>query len=140
MQGRIQCHKNLFVKHIVDSPLCEVCNNKKESADHIIFHCDQGLDVILQLLSGLLLGFNGQLTKLLGTYTVLCCQVPFLRNALALCCWQLWKRRNGIIFRNEAQSLRQFVTACRNEAQLWRLRMPVASRHVVNQWCNVLTS
>jgi hypothetical protein len=40
MQGRIQCRKNLFVKHIVDSPLCEICNNEEESADHIIFHCD----------------------------------------------------------------------------------------------------
>jgi hypothetical protein len=39
--------------------------------------------MILQLLSRLLLGLSGQLTKLLGTYTVLRCQIPLLRNALA---------------------------------------------------------
>lgn len=56
---------------------------------------------------------------------------------IALCCWQLWKRWNGIVSRNETQSLQQVLAACKIEAQLWRLRMPVASKAIADLWCNL---
>jgi hypothetical protein len=59
---------------------------------------------------------------------------------IALCCWQLWKRRNGIVFRNEALNLQQVLAACKVEAQLWHLRMPVPSRAVTNLWCHVFNN
>jgi hypothetical protein len=36
-----------------------------------------------------------------------------------LCCWQLWKRRNALVFRQEAASLKCLLQRCGNEAEIW---------------------
>jgi hypothetical protein len=35
-----------------------------------------------------------------------------------LCCWQLWKQRNGIIFQQETLTKRQVLLACKQEAEV----------------------
>lgn len=52
-----------------------------------------------------------------------------------LCCWHLWKRRNGITFRQESMSLRQTLQACKNEARLWSCRLPCGERNIAAHWC-----
>lgn len=44
---------------------------------------------------------------------------------MVLCYWQLWKCRNGFIFRNEALNLKQVLASCKVETNLWRYRLPV---------------
>jgi hypothetical protein len=138
LQGRIQCRHNLCKKTIVDSPICEVCNSEDETSEHIILRCgfavafweaigfswssDQSIGELYQATRP-----NNILEDQFGTF-------------IALCCWQLWKRRNGIVFRNEALNLQQVLAACKVEAQLWRLRMPVPSRAVTNLWCHVFNN
>jgi len=39
MQRRIQCRVNLLRKQIIDSAVCEVCEQEDESADHVIVGC-----------------------------------------------------------------------------------------------------
>jgi len=46
---------------------------------------------------------------------------------ILLCCWQLWKRRNGVVFREEHKTLRQMLMACKADAALWRCRVKQAS-------------
>lgn len=59
---------------------------------------------------------------------------------ILLCCWQLWKRRNGLVFRDETMNLRQILVACREEARLWSYRMHGSSREVSQTWCSVFSS
>ncbi|KAF8691996.1 hypothetical protein HU200_039941 [Digitaria exilis] len=35
-----------------------------------------------------------------------------------LCCWQLWKRRNGVIFRQETMTLRELLHQAREDTTL----------------------
>jgi hypothetical protein len=44
-----------------------------------------------------------------------------LSTFVALCCWHLWKRRNGVIFRSECANLRQTMIARVSEVKLWKL-------------------
>lgn len=53
---------------------------------------------------------------------------------LALCFWQLWKRRNAFVFRNEQLSMRQMLVSCSSEATLWWERLPRKQRAVVDAW------
>ena len=68
--------------------------------------------------------------------------VPDLHfNTLVLLgCWLLWKRRNRLIFDGVAMSMREFLASMRSEADLWRQRIKVEERWVVDQWCVILVS
>jgi hypothetical protein len=118
VKGRIQCGSNLFRKNIVDAPGCVICVAPQETPEHIVFDCHFAVDfweaVGLQIP-------QGQRTQNLQMITSVP-QVQF-SSFVALCCWQLWKRRNGVVFRNEALSLRQLALSCKAEAKLWRARM-----------------
>jgi hypothetical protein len=35
----------------------------------------------------------------------------------------LWKRRNGVVSRNETTSMNQFLSSCIGEAKLWKYRL-----------------
>ncbi|OEL15159.1 hypothetical protein BAE44_0023823, partial [Dichanthelium oligosanthes] len=59
---------------------------------------------------------------------------------ILLCCWQLWNRRNGVIFRNEVSTLRQTLQACREEARLWGCRLPRSAVTVCDSWCTIFFS
>ena len=43
-----------------------------------------------------------------------------------LCCWQLWKRRNGVVFQGEEATVIQLLQNCKAEARLWACRLPRA--------------
>ena len=56
-----------------------------------------------------------------------------------LCCWHLWKRRNGIVFRQESLNLPQFLQNCKLDARAWSCRLPRQDMGVSDHWCNVLS-
>ena len=71
------------------------------------------------------------------------CDRPDRRSSstfLLLCCWQLWKHCNGVVFNHEAPSLQMLLRRCREDAALWRLRLPVASRPDADAWLARLTA
>jgi hypothetical protein len=59
---------------------------------------------------------------------------------LALCCWQLWKRRNGVVFRSEALTLQQLLNECKKDANLWRSRLKTTAKPIVDKWCEIFDS
>jgi hypothetical protein len=61
----------------------------------------------------------------------------FFSTFVALCCWQLWKRRNGVIFRSESATLRQVLATCMADAQLWKLRLPKKDAIIAETWVGV---
>jgi hypothetical protein len=50
-----------------------------------------------------------------------------------LCCWNLWKHRNAVVFR-ERPCLPFLLKRCHEDAQLWRLRLPQARAADVDAW------
>lgn len=136
VKGRIQCNSNLYHKHVVDSPICTICGSAEETLDHIIFRCAFATHLWLAIglqpgsdISAKTLHFNLNING-----------VPNAQyNAFAaLCCWQVWKRRNGLILRNEPQTLRQLIMSCKTEAIQWRARMPKRGKTAVYEWCRLL--
>jgi len=77
----------------------------------------------------------------LGDIHNICCpsNLPqkHLNTFVALCCWQLWKRRNGVIFRSETTSLQKTFPACISDANLWKLRLPRKDRNLADVWVGV---
>jgi hypothetical protein len=134
-KGRVQCRANLHRKHIVDSPTCAVCGAAEETAEHIVFHCD----FAVQFWSA----FGLQSSQNLGSSNLHCIQtIGNLPDAqyntfIILCYWQLWKRRNGFVFRGEALNLRQVILSSKSEANQWRARMPKRDKRVVDEWCRL---
>lgn len=134
-RGRIQCRSNLFRKKIADSPRCALCPSADETPDHIIFGCP----------------FAIQFWNALGFQAVVSLQTQQLHSVrhlpqlpkdqfsafISLCCWQLWKRRNGVVFRNEQLGLRATFISCKTEALQWRHRIPRKSKKVLDSWCSL---
>ncbi|KAF8642174.1 hypothetical protein HU200_067437 [Digitaria exilis] len=54
---------------------------------------------------------------------------------MLLCCWQLWKRRNGMVFRQETLSLPQLLLQCKQDARAWSCRLPGDDVNISTQWC-----
>jgi hypothetical protein len=63
---------------------------------------------------------------------------PDLQSTLLLlCCWQLWKHRNEVIFRQAQPSLPYLLTKCREDALLWKDRLPPRLQHIADSWCSL---
>jgi hypothetical protein len=138
LKGRIQCRSNLFRKHIVDSPACLICGVDQETLDHLIFQCPIAAQfwsqIRLQSSSNLQCGNWHNIQKIRG--------IPDEQYSafVLLCCWQLWKRRNAFVFRDEQITIRQLILLRKVEAKLWRVRMPKKSKKIIDEWTKVLDS
>jgi hypothetical protein len=136
LQRRNQCRTVLFRKHIVDSPICEICNITDETLEHIIHGCSLGKEVWMRLnLQSMISMDMGQLHTIANhTATV----IPELPSFIALVCWHVWKARNAKVFRNEEHSVDRVLLDCRLAAELWQYRFPRAKRQTATQWCSIL--
>jgi hypothetical protein len=47
---------------------------------------------------------------------------------MLLCCWNLWKHRNAVAFREQQSCLALLLKNCRDDAQVWRARVPILAR------------
>lgn len=131
-KNRIQCRSNLCRKRIVDSPACEICGHQEESTDHIILHCSFARDFWSKL--GLTISDAFSIKEV---HTLPRLQsIPTVQYScfFALWCWQLWKRRNAFIFRNETLSVRQILQASCLDVNAWRPRIPKKQRNVADAW------
>ncbi|KAF8707126.1 hypothetical protein HU200_030365 [Digitaria exilis] len=59
---------------------------------------------------------------------------------MLLGCWVLWKRRNAVVLRQEAQTLVEALRQAREEARLWSCRMRREEADLGDLWCNVFSS
>jgi hypothetical protein len=132
-KGGIQCRSNLFRKRVVDSPNCLVCGAPDESPEHIIFNCPIAVQFWNAL--GKQAPQNNHTNQLHCIEKLPNCPDEQYSAFISLCCWQLWKRRNGVVFRNEHQSLRNLLLSCKAEAANWKAKMPKKSKKVTESWC-----
>jgi hypothetical protein len=130
-RGRIQCRTVLFSKTMVDDPTCEICRASEESADHIVCGCN----LAGQLWQKLQIQVNPGDLDIIHSWSP---PTNIPREAfstfLAMCCWQLWKARNALIFRSEATSVQALLLQCKITATQWAFRLPATKSHIAQAW------
>jgi hypothetical protein len=133
--GRVQCRVNLARKGIVQDTTCEICGQAPEDTAHIFIHC--GFASRLWGILGVQIApdRSNVLLSLLRPPTI---PTKHYNMFVLLCCWQLWKRRNAVVFRGERSPLATTMLLCRSEAELWRHRLRQEDYHIVAAWCRVL--
>jgi hypothetical protein len=139
VHGRIQRKSNLFRKKVVDSP-CEVCNLADETPSHLVGECDFASQFWMKLGIQLLVNGVGIASEMHLITAPPHAPAKHFSTFIALCCWMLWKRRNGVVFRNETTSMNQFLSSCIGEAKLWKYRLPKKERQIADSWCNLFNS
>ncbi|XP_073351793.1 uncharacterized protein [Aegilops tauschii subsp. strangulata] len=138
VQRRIHTRDVLLRKCIVAATEadCPLCAAPLETADHMLFAYP----------------FAGAFWNKLGVDTdgVRVCGLPRLATAVGavtesavefalLCCWQLWKHRNAVVFQRQQPSLQRVVGCCREDTTLWRGRLPESRRGHVETWLHALS-
>ncbi|CAO2038699.1 unnamed protein product [Urochloa humidicola] len=135
---RIQSRVNLRRKNILDDDTCELCHGCPETLDHIVFHCPTAR-LFWQTL-GFQLDQQQQVQELHQLPRPSDIPADEYETFILLCCWQLWKRRNEVVFRGETMTMRQLLHSCRDEVRLWECRLPRASQSVSNAWCTLFVN
>uniref|UniRef100_A0ACD5TEB0 Uncharacterized protein n=1 Tax=Avena sativa TaxID=4498 RepID=A0ACD5TEB0_AVESA len=55
-----------------------------------------------------------------------------------LCCWNLWKHRNAVAFREQNPGISLLFRMCRDDAKLWRVRLPPDRAQDADVWLHCL--
>jgi hypothetical protein len=133
--GRVQCRVNLARKKFVQDTTCEVCGQAPEDTAHIFLHCGFASSFWGALGVQIAPDHSNVLLSLLRPSTV---PAKHYNMFVLLCCWQLWKRRNAVVFRGERSPLAITMLLCRYEAELWRYRLRHEDHQIVVAWCRAL--
>lgn len=115
MHGRLQCRANLHKKTIVDNATCELCNGAPEKAEHLLFSCPFSASFWGHL--GFRIGSETPGTELLQVTRPQNVPAKHFDTFMLLCCWQLWKRRNGVVFRQEMLTQPQLLLQCKQDEE-----------------------
>jgi hypothetical protein len=51
-----------------------------------------------------------------------------------LVCWNVWKHRNSVVFRDDRLDPRRLLAMCKADAALWRERLPSSVRDEADMW------
>ena len=136
---RVNTRDVLLRKTIVDraGAGCPVCSAELETADHLMFGCP----------------FAREFWRAVGCVVITADTSVEWRFALdvrvavgdaspdafvLLCCWHLWKHRNAVVFQRLVPSLARARQCCREDADLWRVRLQQDRRAHVDSWLRAL--
>jgi len=133
VQGKIQCKTNLLLKNIVDDAECELCHMDVESPDHLILHCPTATQFWTVL--GITIPPTASVSCMWELPRPDHIPAPSYHTFLLLCAWQLWKHRHDVVFRNMEPSLLRLMLAYKEDARLWRCRLPHALQGIREAWC-----
>ena len=138
IRGGIQSREHLMRRHVLADAVCEVCNCGEETAAHIMFHCAFASTCWEALQIELPANMTPMLLPQLQPPALL--SHKHFDAFLLLCCWQLWKRRNNVIFRQQTDSLGTVLRAAKEEARTWSYRLPQRDLAIGNSWCTLFDS
>jgi hypothetical protein len=133
--GRVQCRVNLARKKVVQDTTCEVCGQAPEDTAHIFLHCGFASSFWGTLGVQIAPDRSNVLLSLLRPSTI---PAKHYNMFVLLCCWQLWKCRNVVVFRGERSPLATTMLLCRSKAELWRHRLRHEDYQIVVAWYRAL--
>ena len=55
---------------------------------------------------------------------------------IILCCWEIWKHRNEVVFRGLELSVDRLVAACKESTHSWVCRIPSKNASLATKWRN----
>ncbi|XP_051210752.1 uncharacterized protein [Lolium perenne] len=138
VQHRLPSRANLLRKTILteEESSCPLCGEVIETCSHLVFGCPFARsfwDSIGASPPPRLLASDAALVSLPG-------DIPASTSSSfrPLCLWHLWKHWNGVVFQNLAPSLALVRKCCRDDALLWRCRLPLDRRDDVLSWVSLL--
>jgi hypothetical protein len=134
VQSRIHTRDLLLRKTIItsDEACCPLCGVELETTSHMLFHCPAVAPFWVSV--GVVIPSDAHVGTL-HLITPPSAIAPDTAPAfMLLCCWQLWKQCNGVVFREALPSLPLLLKLCRDDATLWRGRFPANLRASVDAW------
>jgi hypothetical protein len=138
VQSRVQCRANLLRKGILTAAEsgCPICAAPLETADHLFFDCPFARRFWAAMGSPP----NNTSSVSLAAHCPLPASAPTHTAATLrlLCLWHIWKHRNRVVFDKTAPSLALARKNCRDDAVLWRARLPLDRRSDVDLWMSYL--
>ena len=137
MQRRIQSRSNLLKKSIITDDTCELCKDHPETVDHIVFHCPVAAAFWRQV--GFELNAHATVEALQSLTASSPAPNPHGSVFLFLCCWNIWKHRNRVVFDGAEPCLQRLLRNCNEDARLWAWRLPRADAGVIESWCNMFS-
>ncbi|CAM0908391.1 unnamed protein product [Alopecurus aequalis] len=138
LQSRIQSRGSLLRKKIIpeDEAHCPICDDPVETSDHLMLNC------VFARRFWAIVGWT--LTPDAFVYNIHEYGAPpgiparTESTFLLLCCWNLWKHRNAVTFREQRPCLALLLRACRDDVHLWRTRLPPELEHSTDSWLSCL--
>ena len=133
-QARIQSRSALLRKNILTlvEARCPVCEGSVETPNHLFFECTFAQSFWAEV--GLRVPVDADVCQLHSYPSLLAVPATTGSTFLLLCCWELWKHRNAVVFREQRPSLPLLIGACRREARLWSNRLPLALKSDLQSW------
>ncbi|XP_073351835.1 uncharacterized protein [Aegilops tauschii subsp. strangulata] len=137
VQRRIHTRDVLAKKHIVAEvdAGCPIYSTTLETVDHLIFACPFDACFWQEVGVPTAGAAVDDLTFLASAGAVVGSAAEFVM----LCCWQLWKHRNVVVFQGQRLSISRVLGCYREDAVLWRCRLPKNSRSNVDSWLTALS-
>ena len=132
-RSRLQCRANLARRKIVPDDRCEVCGESTETTAHILLQCEFAARFWEEL--GMDISSSDTDSVLLRISRPQAMPEKHFSTFILLCCWELWKRRNNVVFRGERATIQETLRACRADVELWKHRLRQEDRWVVAAWC-----
>ena len=131
----MSCHLSWKV---LDHAKCEVCSGADETTAHIMFGCPFATSFWAAL--HITMPREMAMTQLCDLRPPSHVPPQYYSTFLLLCCWQLWKRRNNVIFRSQQDTLQTVLRSTREDSRLWGCRLPIDHRHISMSWCSLFES
>jgi hypothetical protein len=122
-------------KKVVQDTTCEVYGQAPEDTAHIFLHCGFASSFWGTLGVQIAPDRSNVLLSLLRPSTI---PAKHYNMFVLLCCWQLWKCRNVVVFRGERSPLATTMLLCRSKAELWRHRLRHEDYQIVVAWYRAL--
>jgi hypothetical protein len=139
-RSRVPSRSSLLRKKVLTAAeaVCPMCREPLETANHIFFECDLSRrfwDTV-----GFVYPIDADV-RLLHTYGAppgvpAGTEITFQ----LLCLWNLWKHRNAAAFREQRPCLPLLLKAYRDDARLWRVRLPGDQELAVAAWLQCLAA
>jgi hypothetical protein len=120
-------YKSIFVKILIS------CLTAEETTDHIMSSCPFAASFWNHVGAGLI--HIAPVRELWDSSLPTNITQRSSPTFLLLCCWELWKHRNAVVFNGMPPSLSRLLAACRESANTWKCRVPVSKRHEFDSWC-----